>query len=114
MGNLIPINRDSQVEAGRRIVPVSRSVSRALNRLEGRTLFELASVQAEGIVTRSKMREMDASTEDAVAGHTALVAFVDVAAGGNPIVHEECRTFVNVDMAVKRALLQRQGETYLA
>jgi hypothetical protein len=57
---------------------------------------------------------MDSSTEDAIVGHASLVAVVDAASAGNPVTHEECRSFLNVDMAVKKALLQRQGETYIA
>ena len=114
MSNLIPINRDNQIEPGRRVIPVPRSVARALNRLEGRTYVALAEAQAEGLITRTKEREMDASTEEAIIGHASLLTLIDTVAGGNPITHEECRSFLTVNMAIKQALLKRQADTYLS
>lgn len=94
MRDLIPTTRGPAIEQ----MPsrsLSRSTSRALNRLGEQTLLRMAGVQAEGIVQTEKLREVDSLTREAMTGHAMLRRWSDTLAAGDPFLADELKFFTD-------------------
>ena len=112
MSNIIPANPGGPPERGGRIVPVSRAVARSLDRLEGRTLFRMAVVQAEGMVQGEKLREIDHLTREGMTGQAMLRKWADTLAGADPMLHDELRFFSDMARIGKGEIIADTIDTY--
>jgi hypothetical protein len=73
--------------------PLLRQTTRALDRLDQRSVLRVAAVQAEGMVQTEKVHEIDHLTREAMTGHAMLSQFRDVLAHGDLLLADELRFF---------------------
>jgi hypothetical protein len=78
---------------------------RALGLVQHRTVVRIANVQAEGVVQTEKLHEIDAITREAMTGHAFLSKWRDTLAGGDPMLHDEMRFFVDTARLAKGELI---------
>ena len=91
---------------------VSRATQRSLENIQSRTFVRMARVQAEGMVTKEKEREIDHVTREAMVGQTMLRHWVHVLAHGDPILADELDGFATIAKMGKLQVLTDMVDTY--
>lgn len=75
---------------------VSRRLGRALAEVRGGTMVRQAEVQAESLLTDSKMHEVDYVTYQAMSGQAMLHRWAGMLAGDDIILADDLRMFRDV------------------
>lgn len=75
---------------------VSRRLGRALAEVRGETMVRQAQVQAESLLTDSKLHEVDYVTYQAMSGQAMLHRWAGVLAGDDIILADDLRMFRDV------------------
>jgi uncharacterized phosphosugar-binding protein len=81
---------------------IVRQTARALQQLEAKTILRAAAVQAEGIVQKQKLRELDGLGRSAMTGQTMLVTWAGTLAASNAVLFEKLTFFADI-IAVGKA-----------
>jgi hypothetical protein len=83
-------------ESRRSVAPLGRSARKTLMHLSDHTITTMAATQAEGMITRSKIREIVETCEYGIIKCSDTYDLVDRLAGGNPIKHEDLRHLATI------------------
>ena len=114
MSDLVPISPGEIASPDSRVVLglPSRRLSRGLARVEGRTLLRMALVQAEGMVSVEKLREVDHLAETAITGQTMLRRWSSALANGDPLVEDDNQLFRDVAKIAKSEIIADAVDTF--
>lgn len=94
--SVMPLGGSVPDEARRSLVPVGRPARRAIARLSDQTLVSMASVQAEALVARDKIKEIADTADYAMYRLADALDANDALANGNPMKHEDLRQIANL------------------
>jgi hypothetical protein len=84
---------------------LDRQTSKALARLEQRTVLRQASVLAESVVQLTKLQEIDRLAREAAGGQAMLIRWRETLAAGDPLTNDELRYFTDLARAAKAEVL---------
>lgn len=108
----MPIERYPSVGVSPSTTSISRRTSRALTGIEERTLVELATVQARGIVASEMAHEVDHLTRDAMSGQALLRRWGDTLAAGDPFIADDMRFFTDIAKMGKGEIIANLIDTF--